>query len=141
MQDNLYNRIKIDIEKAYYIAKRYKSESSFALLYHKKELSPKELGSLIRMSDHFVQIDENHYFINFTFTSSSEITKAAQNLVFKLDKHFNDTDSCIAIDTFNPSSTAKMVCNNLINILAVIKTYSYSRVEDENVLFCELNNV
>ncbi|MCD4667900.1 MAG: hypothetical protein K8R44_04845 [Sulfurimonas sp.] len=134
MKDKIFNRVNVEIKKAYYISQRYKSKSAFALLYHEKPLSLDELGSFVRISDYFIKIDENHYFINFTFTSPSDSVKAAQNLIFYLDKHFNDTTTCVAIDTFDILSTPRMVCNVLYDILKETKNTSYNRVEDETVL-------
>ncbi|MCD6172447.1 MAG: hypothetical protein J7J96_01495, partial [Sulfurimonas sp.] len=132
--DKIFNRINIEIKKSHYVSKRYKSKFTFAILYYEGVLSLNELGSFVRISDHLIEIDENHYFINFTFTRPCDSVKAAQNLIFYLDRHFNNTTSCIAINTFDILSTPKKVCDVLYNILEETKKASYSRVEDESIL-------
>ncbi len=134
MSDELFNRLRIEINKTYYTSSRYKVEFTFALLYHKKELSIDELGDLIRVSDIFFQIDDEHYFINFAFTEQDGAFKASQNLIVYLDKHFQDFTSCIAIDTFDKSKTPKMVLNRLKQILHEIKRNPESRIEDDSIL-------
>ena len=134
MQNSLFNRIKIDIERAYYISDRYNATSAFALLYHEKELSPSELGTIIRISDIFIKIDENHYFINFVHTNHTQAFKAAQNLLHALDSHFNDNSSAIAIDTFDVKQPANLVINRLEQILKEVKKNPYNRIDDENIL-------
>lgn len=134
MDDNIFNRLQISINKTYYTTKRYNIPSTFALMYHHKALTPQELGAFVRQSDHFIKIDENHYFINFMFTEQNNAFKASQNLIFSLDKYFNDIHTAIAIDTFDESNSPRLVYNRLKQILQEIKQDSYSRIEDENIL-------
>ena len=134
MNENLFNRLSIIINKAYYTHSRYKSPSTFALLYHDKEITPAELGKYVRKTDHFLPLDEHHYFINYAFTEQNAAFKACQNLIFYLDRHFEDQSSYIAVDTFDESKTPRMVYNRLTQILAETKKSSYSRIEDENIL-------
>ena len=134
MEDFIKNRLKIEINKAYYIAKRYKSLSTFAILYHKDILPVDILGKFVRISDHLLKIDDHHYFINFTFTHQEDAFKAAQNLLLYLDRHFNNRTSCIALDTFNITQSPTIVLNRLIQILHETKKSSYTRIEDENIL-------
>lgn len=134
MDEKIFNRLSIIINKAYYTHSRYKSPSTFALLYHENDITPAELGKYVRKTDHFLAVDKSHYFINFAFTEQDSAFKACQNLIFSLDKHFENQSSYIAIDTFDESKSARMVYNRLSQILAETKKSSYSRIEDENIL-------
>ena len=67
MDTYIKNRLRIEIEKAYYIAKRYKSASSFAILYFECDLNITDLGHFLRISDHLLKTDDKHYFIHFSF--------------------------------------------------------------------------
>jgi len=134
MDENIFNRLQISINKTYYTTKRYSIPSTFALIYHKKSLTPQELGAFVRKSDHFIKIDENHYFINFMFTEQNNAFKASQNLILSLDKYFNDQSTAIAIDTFDESNSPRLVFNRLKQILNEVKADSYSRIEDESIL-------
>lgn len=134
MYEKVLNRIRREIDKTYYMNRRYYFISTFALLYHKHALNVNELGSFLRVSDHFLAIDENHYFINFTFSRQANAFKAAENLLLYLDRHFNDNTTCIALDTFDNSKTPQMVMNRLVQILDATKNHSYERIEDENIL-------
>jgi len=134
MNEKIKQRLLIEIRKAYYSAKRYNVVSSFALLYHSKELPVDKLGKIVRMSDHLLKIDENHYFINFVHTKHSDAFKAAQNLLHALDLHFNDTNSAIAIDTFDTTQPGNIVINRLEQILKEIRKSPYTRIDDENIL-------
>jgi len=134
MEDYIRDRLKIEINKTYYIAKRYNSTNSFAILYHEDELSVDVLGKFVRISDHILRIDEHHYFINFTFTDQENAFKAAQNLLFYLDKHFNNRTSCIALDNFDIKQSPTIALNRLMQILKETKKSSYTRIEDENIL-------
>ncbi len=134
MDNNISNRIRIEVNKAYYISKRYGALSTFALLSHEKELSREDLGNFLRMSDHFIKIDDYHYFINFSHTNQNDAFKASQNLILYLDKYFNNDSSCIAIDSFDISKTPNIVFKRLQQILKETKKHSYTRIEDENIL-------
>lgn len=134
MTDNIFNRINIEVKRTYYSSDRYKSQSSFILLYHDQELTPQELGKFVRISDKFVEIDKNHYFINFAFTSQENAFKASQNLLHYLDNRFQNTSTCIALDNFDTSKTTRMVINRLEQILKETKKHSYTRIEDEEIL-------
>lgn len=134
MEDKILNRLQILVNKTYYTATRYKTPATFAYMYHTEELSVEELGKYVRISDHFIKIDQNHYFINFAYTGQDNAFKASQNLLHALDKHFNTSTTCIAIDTFDMSKSAKVVYNRLVQILEATKKYSYSRIEDEDIL-------
>ena len=134
MEDFIKKRVEIEIKKTYYTATRYKRTSTFALLYYEGELSLEQLGKLLRISDHLLKIDKNHYFINFIMTEHSDAFKASENLIFNLDKLLNNTTSCIAIDTFDPTQSPSIVLHRLTQILAETKKNSYSRIEDENIL-------
>ncbi|MEO1938270.1 MAG: hypothetical protein ABGW85_06510 [Sulfurimonas sp.] len=134
INEKIKQRLIIEIRKAYYGAQRYNVKSTFALLYHEKELPVDKLGKIVRMSDHLLKIDENHYFINFVHTNHTQAFKAAQNLIHALDSHFNDSNSAIAIDTFDIKQPANLVINRLEQILKEVKKNPYSRIDDENIL-------
>ncbi len=134
IHETIKKRLKIEINKAYYIAKRYNVQSTFAFLYHNGELPIDKLGKFVRVSDHLLKIDEHHYFINFTFTNQEDAFKAAQNLLLYLDRYFNHQDSCIALDTFDITKSPTIVLNRLVQILTETKKNSYTRIEDENIL-------
>ena len=134
MEDRIFKRLTIEIDRAYYTFTRYMAPSTFAFLYSEKELTPTELGDFVRISDKFLQIDKNHYFINFVFTEQDGAFKASQNLILNLDIFFKDSSSCIAIDTFDASKSPRIVINRLHQILKETKKNPYSRIEDEDVL-------
>jgi len=134
MDERIKNRLKIEINKAYYSYKRYKVDSTFAMLYHEKELPVDTLGKIVRISDHLLKVDEHHYFINFVHTNHNNAFKAAQNLLHALDNHFNNRTSAIAIDTFDTTQTPNLVLNRLWQILKEIRKNSYTRIDDENIL-------
>lgn len=131
-KENL-NLIKILITKTYGTVQRYKIDATFAYLYHDKELSVVELGKFVRISDHFIQIDRNHYFIKFSFTHLDDAFKASENLLFRIDNYFNDSNSYIVLDTFDTSKSADIVLHRLIQILDETKKHSYSRIENEEI--------
>ena len=134
MDDRIKKRLEIEINKAYYSYKRYKVNTTFAILYHEKELTVDKLGSLVRISDLLLKIDEHHYFINFVHTNHNNAFKASQNLLLALDNYFNDTTSAIAIDTFDTTQTPNLVITRLNQILNEIQKNPYTRIDDENIL-------
>jgi len=134
MEERIKNRLKIEINKAYYSYKRYKVDSTFAILYHEQELPVDKLGKIVRLSDLLLKVDEHHYFINFVHTNHNNAFKAAQNLLLALDNYFNNNTSAIAIDTFDISQTPTLVINRLTQILKEIQKNPYTRIDDENIL-------
>ena len=124
----------VHINKTYYIYDRYNTIATFALMYHEKELSEEQLANYLRISDQFIKIDNNHYFITFTYCSQKDAFKASQNLLLHLDNFFHNASTCIAIDTFNTSYSPQVVLNRLKQILLEIRKSSYSRIEDEIIL-------
>jgi len=98
MSTEIEIRINAEINRAYYTCDRYQANATFALVYHEKEISLEELGEYVRISDRFVKIDDNYFFMLFHFTNANEASKASQNLLLNLDNHFKDTTTCIAID-------------------------------------------
>ena len=134
MTDDTFTRIETEITKAFYIYKRYKSLSSFVLLYHEKELTEEQLGSFVRVSDKFIKVNSNVCFINFTFIAYEDIFKASQNLLRELDHFFNDRTSCIAVSSFDTTNSPKMIINRLTQILNETKKRSYERIENEHIL-------
>ncbi len=134
MDDYIKNRLTIEINKTYYVAKRYQVTSTFAILYYEGELTVNDLGKFVRTSDHLLKIDDNNYFINYAFSEQDGAFKASQNLLLYLDKHLNNQTSCIALDTFDITKSPTIVLNRLTQILNETKKNEYSRIEDENVL-------
>ena len=134
MNEDVFKRLEIEIKKTYYAYDRYKVQDTFALLYHANELTPTELGSFVRITDKFVKIDNHTDFLIFAFSREEDVFKASQNLLAKLDKFFNDRESAISINSFDPSNSPRMVVNKLTQTLIEIQKSGYSRVEDERVL-------
>ena len=134
MSDAIFNRFEIEVTRAYYVSKRYETPSTFALLYFDKELSVEQLAIYLRVSDRFLLIDKNTYFINFTFTSQENTFKACQNLLLELDNLFNNRNSCIGIESLDINLSPKMLLNKLKQILKETQKSSYERLEDESIL-------
>lgn len=130
----LRNRLRVQIEKAYYAYARYEVEATFALVYHEHSLAVDKLGSFVRISDHLIQLDDNHYFIIFAFTDEASAYKASQNLVHMLDHYFENRTSCIALDAFDTHKTPQAVIRRLKLILDQTRKSSYDRVENEHIL-------
>lgn len=128
------NRVNVLIKKTYYVYTRFNIQATFALLYHDEALSVEKLSEFIRVSDQLIELDENHYFIIFAFTSEENAYKAAQNIIHKLDNQLNNTTSCIALDTFDVAKTPQNVLNRLKQILFETRKNSYTRIEMEDIL-------
>ncbi len=128
------DRIKIQIEKSYYIYERYHVNSVFAMLYHTQPLTDEVLVQHLRLSDQFERFDEHHYFISFAHTAPADVYKASENLVQSLDHYFNDRTSCMAMDTFDVSNSPRTVIQRLLKILEMVKNSPTSRIEDETAL-------
>ncbi len=131
---DILNRINVHIKKTYYTYERFQVNATFALLYHEKPLTVVELSEHVRISDQLIQLDENHYFIIFAFTSYENAYKASQNLIHKLDHYFNDNTTCIAIDSFDNRKTPENVLNRLKQIMIETRKDSYIRVETDDIL-------
>lgn len=134
MNANITNRINVSIKKTYYTFERFQVEATFALLYHEELINVMELSKFVRISDQLMQLDENHYFIIFAFTSQENAYKASQNLIQKLDAYFNNRTSCIAVDAFDKSKTPDSVLNRLKQIMIETRKSSYIRVETDDIL-------
>jgi len=134
LDDNLRTRLNAEIVRAHYTFDRYNAVSTFALLYHEKDIELDVLGRMIRISDRLVKINENLHFIIYNFTNSDDAYQASRNLIGKLDKYFNSTTSCIAIDTPLKTDSTHMVMNKLHQILQETKKSSVSRIEYEDIL-------
>ena len=134
MNFNNLNRVNVLVKKAYYTADRFQVHATFALLYHEEVLGVVELAKHIRISDHIIQLDDNHYFIIFAFTKQDNAYKASQNIVYRLDEYFNNSTSCIALDTFDSSKPPQSVLNRLVTILAETRKNPYIRIETEEIL-------
>jgi hypothetical protein len=134
MGHTITNRINVLIKKTYYHHERFQVDSTFALLYHENPLSVVEFSHFVRISDHLIQIDDHHYFIIFAFTSHDNAYKAAQNIIHKLDNHFNATTTCIALDTFDVTKSPQSVVNRLEQILVETRKNPFVRIETEDIL-------
>ena len=128
------NEVSALIKKTYYTYERFQLYATFALLYHEEPISVVELAKHIRLSDQLMQIDEHHYLIVFSFTTQDNAYKAAQNLLYSLDKHFNNHTSFIALDSFDISKSPKIVLRRLQQILAEIRKSPYHRIETEQII-------
>jgi len=134
MNFNNLNRVNVLVKKAYYTSERFQVNATFALLYHDQPLSVVELAKHIRISDHIIQLDDNHYFIIFAFTKQDNAYKASQNIVYSLDEYFNNSTSCVALDTFDSSKPPQSVLSRLTTILAETRKNPYIRIETEEIL-------
>ena len=130
----LSQRFEILIKKIYYIQERYNVDATFAMIYHEKPLSTIELGEMIRRSDEIFVIDEQRSFIAFTFTTQPDANRASLNLLQKLDSHFKDKTSCIALDGFDTAKSPQTVLGRLMQILDETRKHSYTRIENEGIL-------
>jgi hypothetical protein len=134
MNCDILNRVNVSIKKAYYTFERFNIDATFALLYHKQPLDVVELSRCVRISDQLIHLDHHHYFIIFEFTSEKNAYKASQNIIHKLDSHFNDHSACIALDSLDPNKTPQNVLNRLRQIMREIHRDSHIRVETEDIL-------
>jgi hypothetical protein len=112
--------------------------STFVLIYHEKDLSVGQLGKFVRITDRFIPIDDNYYFMIYHYTSQADSYKAAQKLLFKLDDYFQDTTTCIAIDEFDTSNLSAVVLSRLKQIIIETRKHSFRRIEDDCVLDMEV---
>lgn len=128
------NRVNVLIKKTYYHHERFQVDSTFALLYHENPLSVVDLSKYVRISDQLIQIDDNHYFIIFAFTTQDNAYKASQNILHNLDNYFNATTSSIALDTFNSTKSPHSVLNRLQQILIETRKNPFIRIETEDIL-------
>ena len=134
MSFDILSRVNVLVKKTYYAFERFHVDATFALLYHEKPLNVVELSKYIRVTDHIMPLDENHYFIIFAFTTQENAYKASQNILFNLDQFLNTQTSCIALDTFDTSKSSSAVVMRLKQILAETRKSSYIRVETEDIL-------
>lgn len=134
MNEEIFNKLTIEINKSYYAFDRYQSPSTFAILYFEATLEANKLETFVRITDQFLQIDDNHYFITYSFTEHTDAFKASQNLILYLDKHFQNSSSSLAIDMFDSVKSPKVVISRLFQILNEIRKNSSSRVDDESIL-------
>lgn len=134
LDEKLRTRLNAEIVRAHYTYERYNAESTFALLYHEKDIELDVLGGFVRVSDRLVKVDENHHFVVYNFTTQDDAYKASKNLINKLDNHFHNTSSCIAIDSPSKTDSTHMVMNKLHQILQETKKNSVSRIEYEDIL-------
>ncbi|MDP3300840.1 MAG: hypothetical protein Q8S36_02610 [Sulfuricurvum sp.] len=134
MSFDILNRVSVLVKKTYYTFDRFNVDATFALLYHEKPVNVIELSKYIRITDQIIPLDDNHYFIIFSFTSQENAYKASQNILSDLDQFLNNQTSCIALDTFDTTKTPNAVLIRLKQILAETRKSSYIRVETEEIL-------
>lgn len=134
LDDKLRTRLNAEIGRAHYTYERYNAESTFALIYHEKDIELEVLGNFVRVSDRLVKISENFHFIIYNFTTSDDAYKASRNLLRNLDNHFHNTTSCIAIDNPQKTDSTHMVMNKLHQIIQETRKNSVSRIEYEDIL-------
>ncbi len=134
MTCDMTNRINVLVKKTYYHYERFQVNATFALLYHEKPLNVTDLSNFVRISDYLIQLDDNHYFIIFAFTTQDNAYKASQNIIHMLDNHFNNNTSFIALDTFDPSKSSHTVINRLKQILIETRKNPFVRIEVEDIL-------
>ncbi|MDX9813152.1 MAG: hypothetical protein WC144_06730 [Sulfurimonas sp.] len=135
IRESVKNRFQVMVKKSYYIKQRYNLDFTFALLYHKHPIDVVELSQFIRISDLIIDIDDNHYFIIYQFTDMQETLKATQNLIFNLDKFFNEAGSSyVAIDKLDDTVSPMNLLSRLKQIVNYAKTNKINRVETEEVL-------
>lgn len=134
MDENILNRVNVLVKKTYYTYDRFEVDATFALLYHETPLSVVELSNYVRLSDQLIQLDDHHYFIIFAFTSEENAYKASQNIIHKLDGHFNNHSSSVALDSLNVTMSPKLVLNRLKQIMKEIHKDSHVRIETEDIL-------
>ncbi|MFH0710707.1 MAG: hypothetical protein V2A75_10920 [Pseudomonadota bacterium] len=134
MNFNNVNRVNVLVKKAYYTSERFQVNATFALLYHEQPLSVVELSQHVRISDQLIQLDDNHYFVIFSFTKQDNAYKASQNIMYRLDEYFKNHTSCIALDTFDSAKSPQSVLNRLRMILTETRKNPYIRIETEEIL-------
>jgi hypothetical protein len=134
MNPSILNRLNVLVKKTYYTYERFQVNATFALLYHEEPLSVVELAEYVRISDHLIQLDEQHFFIIFAFTSQENAYKASQNIIHKLDNYLNNCNTCIAIDSLDTSKTPQNVLHRLKQILIEVRKSCYIRVEMDDIL-------
>jgi len=135
MDNNISNRLEVLVKKTYYIYKRFDIVATFALLYHEEPLSIIELSKYVRTSDQFMPLDDNHYFIIFEFTSEKNAYKASQNIIYKLDNHFNtNKGTFIALDSLDVHKSPQNILSRLKQIMAQMRRDCCSRVETEDIM-------
>lgn len=130
---NIPNRVDVLIKKTYYVYERFEVNATFAMLYTEQPIEVVKLSEYVRISDQLIKLDENHYFIIFAFTEHKNAYKASQNVIHKLDMHFNNSSSCIALDTFDTNKSSRSVLSRLMQILIEIKKAPNTRIETEDI--------
>jgi hypothetical protein len=134
LDDDLKTRLNAEIGRAHYTYERYNVDYTFALVYHEKDIELDLLGSYVRVSDKLVRISESLHFVIYNFTTQDDAYQASKNLLNNLDKHFDSTNSCIAIDAPVKTDSTHMVMNKLDQILQETKKSSVSRIEYGDIL-------
>jgi hypothetical protein len=134
LDEELKIRLNAEIGRAHYTYERYKAEATFALVYHEKDIGLEQLGSLVRVSDRLVRVNENLHFVIYNFTTQDDAYKASRHLLSSLDKHFHSATSCIAIDSPPKTDSTHMVMNKLHQIILETKKNSVTRIEYSDIL-------
>ncbi|QFR50105.1 hypothetical protein FJR48_10355 [Sulfurimonas lithotrophica] len=127
-------RLESEVNRVHDACKRYESNTSSAIVYHEKDIDLVLFGSFLRKNDKIIKLDNHHHFIMFCYTSESEAYEAAKNLLSKLDSHFQNTTSCIAIDSACKNDSTNMMINKLLLIIKETKKNSVSRIEYDDIL-------
>ncbi len=134
LSDTIQAQLEVEIEKTYYEFTRYKLPATFALLYFNGELPLKVVQDLIRTTDSVLWLNNNYYFFIFHYTEETDAIKAAENLIYGVDKYLNNTDSYIALDCIDTIESAHSTLQRLYQIVQEAKRHANNRVEDENIL-------
>ncbi|WP_373071530.1 hypothetical protein [Sulfurimonas sp.] len=134
LDDNTRTRLESEINRMNDASERYGSDILSAIVYHEKDIDLALFGSFLRKNDKVVRLDKNHHFVMFYFTSEQEAYEAAKHLLAQLDDHFENTTSCIAIDSDWKNDSTNMLINKLYQILQETKKHSVSRIEYEDIL-------
>ena len=134
IDEDTYKQLDAEIQKTHYNARRYHTVSTFGLLYFEGNLEDKILKEYMRLSDYFLKLNDNYYFLNFHYTDENGAIKAGENLIFNLDKHLQNKNSYIAVDRIDTEESTRSTINRLYQILQEAKKHKNNRVEDENIL-------
>jgi len=129
-----YEQLDTEIKKTHYNAKRYSTVSTFGLLYFEGNLEEKMLQEFMRLSDYFLKLNDNYYFLSFHHTDENGAIKAGENLIFNLDQYLGNKSSYIAVDRIDTTESTRSTINRLYQILQEAKKHKNNRVEDENIL-------
>jgi hypothetical protein len=132
MEKILIDKIGHHMEKEHYIYERYGHVSTYAILRHDGSLTLENLSAHLRISDFIARVDDEKFFITYTFTTHMNAYKAAQNTVYCLERDHNISNLRISIDTFEENPNPEYVIRRLERILAEMD--DNVKVEDGGIL-------